>query len=76
MWATVNYNIILHVRKYKYETWKKIVLWCHTNLSHGKDFYYSDEEVMVGTVVYKWPSYLWLANDEDLVALKLAVALV
>jgi hypothetical protein len=66
---------LLFIRKYKYDTWKKIVIWCHANLSFGKDFYYHNEEVRDGDNVYIWPIYLWLTNEEDLVALSLAIKL-
>ena len=71
----MNYAALIYMRRYKYETWKKVATWAYANLSHNKDFAYSNEVISISGEIYEWPMYFWMAAADDFVALKLAINL-
>jgi hypothetical protein len=70
------YRITLDISGQSYTELADVLIWCHNNMCIDKDWQYSDEVVNIHGVEVNRPTYLFLNNEEDLLALTLAVPFV
>ena len=69
------YNISIRLDNIPYRVLSDIIIWCHRNMCLDKDWAISDEYIEINGVEVSAPKYLWLNDEADLVAMKLALGL-